>query len=764
LLISAITDRNASQSSPDGPASAFSRPPSLAFWLRWLAVACILPTFVVATALISMSYIREQAATAENSIVTARALMQTVDRELVRAQATLQTLATSPSLIAGDLADFHAQAKKVLEAVEFKSIVLSSLSGQQLLNSSRPFGVSLPQRSENAAMRRAIETGKPAISDLFLGSVSREPLVNVNVLVTDNGDPLYVLDATITPKNFEAIFRGQNPPPSWNLTLVDSSGTVVARSRDSDRYVGRKATNLTKKLNQGADEGAFENQTFDGVPALGAFSRSPMSHWTMLVGIPNATLNANLRATMWLSIAGAAAMLLVGFASSRLISLRISQSIRRLSEPAQALASGEPVVMPRVSIAEVQEVGEALAAAADLLKQREINQARVAATERQVAVSERVIARFSALMEAAPYALLVARRDGAISFVNGKVTELFGYQRTELLGQPVEILLADPLRGRHAAHRDGFFAAPEARQMGSGLALFGRRKDGTEFPIDVRLNPLEIDGQPSVMAAVQDITARKQLEAQIEASHLQAISSARLSSLGTMAGGIAHEINNPLAIIQALADDLAYEAETGAAQPAQVAAAARQITGMTGRIAKIIQGLRHLTRDGSHDPFVDTALSEVVATAIDFSQQAFEKSAVSLVVTAIDPGIRILCREVEISQIVLNLLQNALDAAQDARRPDGDPPWVRLETTVRNGRAVLLVIDSGAGVPAGLEGRIMEPFFTTKPVGKGTGLGLSLSRQIAEMHGGSIELGQSDGHTCFVLSLPLSRSGPASPD
>jgi C4-dicarboxylate-specific signal transduction histidine kinase len=208
-----------------------------------------------------------------------------------------------------------------------------------------------------------------------------------------------------------------------------------------------------------------------------------------------------------------------------------------------------------------------------------------------------------------------------------------------------------------------------------------------------------------------------------------------------------------------VADDLADAAEQGQASPDRVAQHAARIIKMVDRIARIIRSLRHLARDGDNDPFAETPLAEVIGHALDVCEQRFKNSTVSLTVDPIPPDIKLYCREVQISQVIVNLLQNAFDAARDQPRDQ----WVRLFCEVAIGCVTLHVVDSGRGVAPELKERIMEPFFTTKPLGEGTGLGLSMSKQVAEMHGGCIALAAIDGKTCFALTLPLSGPSRESP-
>jgi PAS domain S-box-containing protein len=358
----------------------------------------------------------------------------------------------------------------------------------------------------------------------------------------------------------------------------------------------------------------------------------------------------------------------------------------------------------------------------------------------------------SELLEAALDAMIAVRQDGTVSFANGRTETIFEYTRPELLGQPIELLIPERLKTNHVGHMSAFFAAPRIRRMGAGISLFGRHRDGAEFPIEVSLSPVEVEGEQLVLAAVRDVTDRKQLEATVEESRAQMIASSRLSALGGMAGRIAHEISNPLAVIHGLASELAEQIDV---EPEEAAQLGQQIAQYADRIAKIITSLRRIARDSDKDPFEEASIAGIIEQTLDLCKERFNQHSVELTATPIDPSIRIPCREVQISQVLVNLLQNAFDAAQE----QSDEHWVRLETTVGDDRVIFSVIDSGRGVLPNLRQRIMDPFFTTKPVGKGTGLGLSMSKQIAEEHGGALRLEESAGNTRFSLQLPLSGKG-----
>jgi PAS domain S-box-containing protein len=251
-----------------------------------------------------------------------------------------------------------------------------------------------------------------------------------------------------------------------------------------------------------------------------------------------------------------------------------------------------------------------------------------------------------------------------------------------------------------------------------------------------------------------DITERKLLEAQIEASREQLVTSARLSALGMMAGNIAHEINNPVGIIHALASNLIEMVEQDEAVPPEVVArSGRRIRQTAERISSIVRSLLHISRESASDRFRTTRVGKILDETLEICRERFRSNGVRLILPVHVPEFSVAVREAQIAQVLLNLLQNAFDAVVD----HSGERWVRVEVAPREDWIVISVKDSGPGIPPDLRSRIMEPFFTTKPVGKGTGLGLSLSKTIAEEHGGRLEFSEDQGRTCFSLFLPMVR-------
>jgi C4-dicarboxylate-specific signal transduction histidine kinase len=256
----------------------------------------------------------------------------------------------------------------------------------------------------------------------------------------------------------------------------------------------------------------------------------------------------------------------------------------------------------------------------------------------------------------------------------------------------------------------------------------------------------------------QDITEQVELAHSLDLARQQAVQTAKFASLGEMAGGVAHEINNPLTILKGRAQqiaDLLKGSENSSIEDAREAAQSLQRN--IDRIARIVRGMRSFSRDGGADPLRDELLNTVVEDTLELCRERFHHHGVLLEVD-LAPDIHACCRATEISQVIMNLLNNSFDAVQ------GQPVRVvKLALTSNGTHARLAVTDSGPGVPTELESRIMEPFFTTKGVGHGTGLGLSVARGIAQMHGARLFYERHAGKgACFVFEIPLLGIIPSS--
>lgn len=251
-----------------------------------------------------------------------------------------------------------------------------------------------------------------------------------------------------------------------------------------------------------------------------------------------------------------------------------------------------------------------------------------------------------------------------------------------------------------------------------------------------------------IVGIAEDVSALTETRCQLEKTQEQVIANAKFAALGEMASGIAHEINNPLAVIHGLALQLR---ETGANR--SDAGAYREdletIEKMVNRIARIVRGLRTFSRKTEQDPMVEADLVGIIKETLAICVATFRSSGVEVNVDVAHESIPVRCRPSELSQVLLNLLNNSFDALEGS-----DQKWIQVKARVAGEKAVLTVEDGGPGISREVGEKIFQPFFTTKDVGKGTGLGLSISKGIVEAHGGVLFWDPVSVHTRFVMELP----------
>jgi PAS domain S-box-containing protein len=497
-----------------------------------------------------------------------------------------------------------------------------------------------------------------------------------------------------------------------------------------------------------------------------------------------------------------------------------------------------------------------------------------------------------AVLESTPDAVLMVNHAGDILFANSSTEAMFGYSHHELIGKKEEILVPRSHKRHHAQHREAYAKAPHARPMAAGLELYGLKKDGSEFAVEISLGPVGGDGEPRIVASVRDVTEHRRLERELQNRKIQELAqvlireldgrivqwnagmkrmygfsrgeavgaishellrttfpaalgtieadllrtgywegelvhrrkdgsriyvnsywvlhcdkdgkprlilesstditalkeaeaqtrllnrelehqnadltlakalieaqtqkiavAAKMSALGEMAGGMAHEINNPMGIIHARASDLMEFAEERDAVPSRVVIETMEkIRNTASRVTKITQGLRKFARESHNDPVTQVFLKDIIDDTLSFCTQRLKQSAVELRLAPIQASLEVSCRPTEISQVLLNLLNNSLDAVQTLPEK-----WVELSAQDTGSELEISVMDSGSGIPENVRERMGQPFFTTKEIGRGTGLGLSISRGIVEAHGGHLTLDTSSKHTRFVVTLPKSH-------
>jgi PAS domain S-box-containing protein len=414
----------------------------------------------------------------------------------------------------------------------------------------------------------------------------------------------------------------------------------------------------------------------------------------------------------------------------------------------------------------------------------------VSAVVRDISDRKRAEAEFEGLLEAAPDAIVAVGPDGLIHLVNRQAESLFGYTREELVGRSVDMLVPDGVVAGHAANRAEYMKDPTTRPMGAGLELAARRKDGTEFPVDISLSSLQTERGVLVSAAVRDITDRKATEAEqarLEAELQQAKADAeragleaqlhqshRLESVGQLAGGIAHDFNNLLAgimnyaaLVAAGLDDLI--ARLGVERDDEVVTLTQDVEEITNVAIRAAQ-LTHQLLIFSRREVVTRDVLDLNTIVVDMEKLLRRTigEAVDLQ-TDLDPALPpTRADRGQIEQVLMNLAVNARDAMDrkgclriETATFEVDAAYA-VDHRLEPGSYVRLTVsDDGQGMSTDVASRAFEPFFTTKPKGEGSGLGLPTVYGIVTHSGGDVRISSESGvGTSIIVDLPVTHDDP----
>jgi PAS domain S-box-containing protein len=370
---------------------------------------------------------------------------------------------------------------------------------------------------------------------------------------------------------------------------------------------------------------------------------------------------------------------------------------------------------------------------------------RMVAALKDVSEREKGESRFRSFLEAGPDAIVIVNREGRIVIVNAQTERLFGYVRDELIGEGVDLLVPRRFRGSHVSHRHAYFAAPSTRGMGTGLELFGLRKDGSEFPIEISLSPIHTEEGTLVSSAIRDITARRQLESRMrETSRLKSEFLANMS----------HELRTPLNAIIGFAD-LMHRGKVGSVSMehreylGDILVSSRHLLQLINDVldvAKVESGKMQF-----HPETVDLSalVGEIgdtlrgLAASKELTVETFVDTAAATVVT--DAG--------RVKQLLYNYMSNAIKFT---------PPGGRVTVRIAPESAAMFRIeveDTGVGISAADMGKLFVEFHqidaTAAKGYQGTGLGLALAKRLAEALGGRVAVRSTPGvGSTFSAILP----------
>lgn len=355
--------------------------------------------------------------------------------------------------------------------------------------------------------------------------------------------------------------------------------------------------------------------------------------------------------------------------------------------------------------------------------------------------------RFEQILNSIEDFVLLKDRDSRLLWANRGFREFYGFTSSENLEGIIDKSGNDPeLTERYL--RDDQYVVESKKKLVIPWEPCTRH-DNQVRKLKVVKSPIfDNDGNVIMTVGVsKDITDELEREQLILEQRAKMVNSSRLSSLGEMAAGVAHEINNPLTIIDAVIFQTMTKLERQQLALNELPDVFDRMKKSLGRIARIVKSLRFFSRHSENDPFVVADLNSIFQDTAELCREKFKLGEVDLRIQ--DPGpLQAFCRPSEIGQVLLNLLSNSFDAVSKKQNA-----WVELKAENQNDRVSISVTDSGLGIPKKIQHEMMSPFFTTKEVGQGTGLGLSIALGIVKAHGGDLIYEDQSGHTQFNFDL-----------
>jgi signal transduction histidine kinase/DNA-binding response OmpR family regulator len=725
--------------------------------IQWLVVACAVPVALLAAVLLLQSYERGREALQQANMQRARSLVAAVDHELSATIHVLQVLAASTTIDERDYRRFHMQARETLKYVGADNIVLFDPELNGLASAAHPWGTPLP-KVQHDRFPQVLRTLQPAVSDMFVGQVSKQQQVAVAVPVLRDGRAIGRLEMVFTLRRFADLLGRQHLAPTWTGALLDAQGTIVARSRDPEGYVGHSANATLLDNLRRAEEGTFVGPTADGIASDASFSRVGEHGWAAAIGVPVTELYAPLRRSLWVYGAISAVLLGAALLVARALGRAIAAPIQALVNPALAIGRGESTQLADSTLHEARELTSALQQAQALLLERE--QARQRAEEAQRASESRL----RMALDAAEIG------DWDIDLATGAIRHSLQHDRCYGSDVPITDWSAERFFASiHPDDRERIRAAVRRTTTQKLPWLEDFRvvwPDGSVHWLTSQGTFLSKPGEPGfIVGVVMDNTLRKRAEelrlhsVRLEAENRQIQEANRLKS--EFLANMSHELRTPLNAVIGFADIL-----RGADHKLPEAKRAEYL----GHIASSGRHLLRLINDVLDLSKVEAGKFELIAEPVPLARLVHDVVAVLQpeatqkrlqMSVQVDPALgEVVLDPARLKQMLYNLLSNAIKFTGEGGRvqlralPEGEQ-LLRIE-----------VEDTGIGIAAAdlpklfsqfqqLHGGLARPY-------PGSGLGLVLTRHLAELHGGSVGVRSTPG-VGSVFHIVLPRRLPAAP-
>ncbi len=686
-------------------------------------LVCLVPA-LLASVLLIFSDFRERSKLLNSQALTlARATISAVDRELQRMQSNLVVLATSPHLERGELALFREQVAKVQQATGAINFVLTQPSGQMVVNLLSAPDAKLPMHGNPKLIESVVVTGRPQISDLFVANFSAQPVIVVAVPVFRGAELVYVLTGGFSPKSLGQILLDQNYPTGWIGALVDGRRLIVARTHQANRFIGSKtpvAATLDLEM-----EGSVEARTLEGIDVTTSFTQSKTTGWTVILGVPKSQLLAPLWRYVAVAAGLVAVLLMAGVGAAAWIGGHIAKTVTDLNAPAAALASGEPLVIPKLYFSEAEQLAGALLTSGEILRQARTD---LVAGEQ----------RLRGILQSAMDGIITVDEEQRVVLFNAAAVAMFGWGVEEAMGRPLTQFIPSRFAAAHSEHMKRFaLGGTSRRRMGLQGEILGLRKNGEEFPIEASISQIEEGERRFFTVILRDVSEQLASRRALERSNVDLRHFAFVAS---------HDLKGPLRTISGFVNLL----ERG--YSSQLGPKGMELLGRTGkaahRLEQMTDGLLLIAQvEGKAAMLVPLDCNVLVREALMLLQAPIHDAGASI---EVDPLPTVMGVTGQLEHVFLNLLANAIKFRSDK------PLVIKIRANREGDTWTISISDNGLGIDTAHQDMIFQVFGRLHGAQKyeGVGIGLALCRRIMERHGGKVWVESSEGEgSTFRLSL-----------
>lgn len=473
-------------------------------YLSLFGLAITVPLLLLVGALLFQSASAQRTQLEARVSQVLRALVNSLDRDVDRNITILHTLATSQVLASADWATFYNQAKAGLQGRAY--LVLTDRDGRQLVNTYVPYGQQPAMTGDPETVRRMLQTKAPVVSNLFVSLVVKKPVFNVSIPILQDGEVRYVMSLGLLPDDLVTLLKAQNLGPEWVTNVWDAHGNILARSQDSQRYIGTLLPqNMRERTNQPT---VVRTNNLDGLDVLHATVRSQVSGWGVGVNVSYSLITEQMRNSLFLWIATGLIAITIAILSGAFFARQITSSLSAAATAATAFGRGERFPLAGSRLKEADAFLAALEAARQSQEQltREVKQNRDWLHTTLASIADAVIATDQA---------------GRITFLNDVAARLTGWPQEDAIGRPLEdIFVIRNEETGEPTENPVAKALREERAVGLSKHTELIRKTGEHIPIDDSSAPIR-DEAGQVVGGVlvfRDISGRRRAEKELAAS------------------------------------------------------------------------------------------------------------------------------------------------------------------------------------------------------------------------------------------------------